>query len=75
MFILAFSYIARENSKYSNLYDINIIDNISSNVCNFSKTGTVIIGGDFNSRVNNLVDRKRFSSRTGIRCFITTVDL
>ena len=53
---ICFSYIPHENNVYYNVYDTAIIKCISNDIGHFSEKGTVIIAGDLNSRVGNLLD-------------------
>ena len=53
---ICFSYIPHENNVYYNVYDTDIFECISNDIGYFSEKGTVIIAGDLNSRVGNLLD-------------------
>ena len=53
---ICFSYIPHENNVYYNVYDTDIFECISNDISYFSEKGTVIIAGDLNSRVGNLLD-------------------
>ena len=53
---ISFSYIPHENNVYYNVYDTDIFECISNDIGYFSEKCTVIIAGDLNSRVGNLLD-------------------
>ena len=54
--IFVFSYIPQENNVYYNVYDTDIFECISNDIGCFSEKCTVIIAGDLNRRVGNLLD-------------------
>ena len=50
------SYIPHENNVYYDIYNVNVFYFISNDVDDFSKTGSVVIAGDLNSRIGNVLD-------------------
>ena len=56
MVIYIFSYIPHPNSVYYDIYNFYVFDCISNDVHDFSENGSVIIVGDPNSRIGNLLD-------------------
>lgn len=50
---LAISYIAPENSRFHQIYDVDIFQKLEMDISEFSSEGVVIVAGDLNSRTRN----------------------
>ena len=53
---ICFLYIPHENNVSYNVYDTDMFECISNDIGYFREKGTVIIAGDLNSRIGNLLD-------------------
>ena len=56
MYICFLVYTSWKKTVYYNVYDTNIFECISNDISYFSEKGTVVIAGDLNSRVGNLLN-------------------
>ena len=65
--LLCFCYIPPSNSRYYDVYDVNIFYEIENDIAHYASEGTVALFGDMNSRTSceiEMIENYKLSKET-----------